>query len=145
MIGLIQRVTEAYVKVDGKLISHIDQGIMALIGIEKTDTEQSAQKLAQKLINYRIFSDHNNQMNLNVAQINGGILLVPQFTLAANTQKGLRPSFAEACPPKQAEILFSKLIEYTKINYDNVSSGIFGANMQVGLVNDGPVTFWLQI
>ncbi|MCF6764765.1 D-aminoacyl-tRNA deacylase [Thiotrichales bacterium 19S3-7] len=145
MIGLIQRVRKAQVEVDDKLISAIDQGILALIGIEKKDTPENAEKLAHKLINYRIFSDDNDQMNLNISEIHGGLLLVPQFTLAADTKKGLRPSFSSACKPKDAQDLFLYLLNYTKEQYTHVKSGLFGANMQVNLINDGPVTFWIQV
>ncbi|MCF6776041.1 D-aminoacyl-tRNA deacylase [Thiotrichales bacterium 19X7-9] len=145
MIGLIQRVSSAQVDVDNQTVGKIDQGILALIGVEKTDNQQTAQKLAQKLINYRVFSDNNDQMNLNLSQINGALLLVPQFTLAADTKKGLRPSFSSACKPEEAEGLFLYLLDYTKTQYPHVESGKFGANMQVSLTNDGPVTFWIKV
>ena len=145
MIALIQRVTQATVTVNNQKIGSINQGILALIGIEKNDTDQKANKLIKKLLGYRIFADHNGYMNLNITQVNGGLLLVPQFTLAADTNSGLRPSFSEAAPPDFAHKIFKNLTSKTKAQYNNIETGQFGANMQVSLINDGPVTFWLQV
>ncbi len=143
MIALIQRVTQAQVVVDTKVIGQISQGILALIGIEKTDTPENIPKLVDKLINYRIFADAEDKMNLSVKTIQGGILLVPQFTLAANTQKGLRPSFSSSASPEIANVLFSQFIVQMKNKYSPIETGLFGADMQVSLINDGPVTFIL--
>ncbi|MCF6807191.1 D-aminoacyl-tRNA deacylase [Thiotrichales bacterium 19S9-12] len=145
MIGLIQRVTQAQVIVNHEIIGKIDQGILALIGIEKKDNEDSAKKLSHKLINYRIFSDKNDQMNLSISDINGGLLLVPQFTLAADTKKGLRPGFSTAAKPEDAKKLFETFCHIVKLQYPKVECGLFGADMKVNLTNDGPVTFWIQV
>ncbi len=144
MIALIQRVTEANVTVAGEVIGKIDQGILALIGVEKHDAQSNADKLLKRLLGYRIFSDQNDKMNLSVADINGGLLLVPQFTLAADTKKGMRPSFSSAAPPQVGESLFNYLVQQAKLNHTFIQTGRFGADMQVSLVNDGPVTFHLN-
>lgn len=144
MIALIQRVTRAAVHVDEREIANIDCGLLALIGIEKTDTWPQAEKLAQRLLNYRVFSDADDKMNHNVQQAEGSILLVSQFTLAASTKKGNRPGFDPAMPPTEAEAFFSRFCEHMQSLYPHIQTGQFGANMQVSLVNDGPVTFWLQ-
>jgi len=145
MIALIQRVSKAHIDVNDHTIAQIKQGIVALIGVEKSDNTTHADKLLHKLLNYRIFSDQDDKMNLSVQDINGGLLLIPQFTLAANTNKGLRPSFSSAKTPSEAEILFQYLLNQAKSNYTFVATGEFGANMQVSLVNDGPVTFSLSV
>lgn len=145
MIALIQRVNQASVSVEGKIIGAIDNGLLAFIGIEKQDSWEKAEKLAQKLLNYRVFSDADDKMNLNVQQINGSILLVSQFTLAANTSKGNRPGFDPAMPPSEAEAFFARFCTYMQTQYPHIATGQFGANMQVSLTNDGPVTFWLQV
>jgi D-tyrosyl-tRNA(Tyr) deacylase len=145
MIALIQRVTESKVIVDGDTVGAIEQGIMALIGVEKGDDEAKADKLLKKILGYRIFSDDDDKMNLSVESINGGLLLVPQFTLAANTKSGMRPSFSSAAPPAVGEELFSYLVTQAKANYSKVERGKFGADMKVHLINDGPVTFTLQV
>ena len=129
MIALIQRVTHAQVVVDNQITGQIHNGTLALIGIEKEDNKQKIEKLAQKILNYRIFSDNNGQMNLNLQQIHGGLLLVPQFTLAADTNRGLRPSFSKAAPPNMAKQLFSDFVNHTKTIYDKIETGIFGADM----------------
>ncbi|MBV7435239.1 D-tyrosyl-tRNA(Tyr) deacylase [Cardiobacteriaceae bacterium TAE3-ERU3] len=144
MIALIQRVTSAAVHVAEQEIAHIDHGLLALIGIEKTDTWPQAEKLAQKLLNYRIFSDADDKMNNNVQQAEGSILLVSQFTLAASTKKGNRPGFDPAMPPAEAEVFFTRFCKHMQTLYPHIQTGEFGADMQVSLVNDGPVTFWLQ-
>ena len=144
MLGLIQRVKRAAVEVDGKTVGAIEQGILLLLGVEKADTEASADKLLDKVLAYRIFSDQDNKMNCNVQQINGGVLVVSQFTLAADTRKGLRPSFSSAAPPAQAEQLYDYFVARLRERHPQVATGIFAADMQVSLLNDGPVTFMLQ-
>ena len=144
MIALIQRVSHASVVIDGATVGQISSGLLALIGVEKHDDESLAGRLAHKVLNYRVFSDADNKMNLNVMQVNGGLLLVPQFTLAANTQKGLRPSFNGA-EPTAAAGLFDVLTARIDSDYISPQTGVFGADMQVSSCNDGPVTFWLQV
>jgi D-tyrosyl-tRNA(Tyr) deacylase len=144
MISVIQRVTSAKVTVDAVDIGVIGTGIMALVGVEKPDTRQAAQRLLERILNYRIFADANDRMNLSLRDINGGLLLVPQFTLVADTQKGNRPSFASAAPPEQGRELFGYLQELAQVTYPQVAFGQFGADMQVALVNNGPVTFTLR-
>lgn len=145
MKALLQRVTEAKVVIAGETVASIDQGLMVLVGIDKPDTHASADKLLQKLLQYRVFSDEQGKMNLSVSDINGGLLLVPQFTLAADTRKGLRPSFSSAKPPAEGAELFDYFVAQAKSNYANVATGVFGADMQVHLINDGPVTFLLEV
>ncbi len=143
MRALIQRVTQAQVAVEKKVVGDIKSGLLVLLGIEKKDSFKSAEALAHRVLHYRVFNDANQHMNLNIQQVHGHLLVVSQFTLAANTQKGLRPSFSEACPPEQAEILVSHFIKQTAALVPT-QSGIFGADMQISLVNDGPVTFILE-
>jgi D-tyrosyl-tRNA(Tyr) deacylase len=143
MIALIQRVTNANVRVEGQVIGQIQKGIMALIGVEKNDTQEKADKLIRRLLGYRIFSDQNDKMNLSLSDVAGGLLLVPQFTLAADTNKGMRPSFSSAAPPQFGEQLFDYFVEQATNLHPVVQTGRFGADMQVSLCNDGPVTFWL--
>jgi len=145
MLGLLQRVKRAAVDVDDECVGRIDQGILLLLGIEKTDTQVSATKLIDKLLAYRVFSDENKKMNCNVQQVDGGILVVSQFTLAADTNKGLRPSFSSAAPPAQAEDLYNYFVAQLRLKHSKVATGIFAADMQVSLVNDGPVTFMLKM
>lgn len=145
MIALIQRVTQASVVVDDQCIGEISQGILALIGVEKNDGPEQIKKLAHKVLNYRIFADEQDKMNLSVQDIQGGLLLVPQFTLAADTRKGLRPSFSSSAPPIEAEKTFNEFINHCKEHYTQIETGQFGADMKVSLLNDGPVTFWLQV
>ena len=145
MIALIQRVREASVTVDGAGVAAIGPGLLALIGIEKADTAAHAARLQQKLLNYRVFPDADGKMNLNVMEVAGEVLLVSQFTLAANTTKGNRPGFDPAMPPEAAETMFARFCADVRRAYPRVQNGIFGAHMQVALVNDGPVTFWLQV
>lgn len=145
MIALIQRVEESKVVVDGETIGEIGPGIMALIGVERGDDVASADKLLKKILSYRIFSDDDDKMNLSVEAINGGLLLVPQFTLAADTKSGMRPSFSSAAPPKLGEELFDYLVTKAKAAYEKVETGKFGADMKVHLINDGPVTFTLKV
>jgi D-aminoacyl-tRNA deacylase len=145
MIGLLQRVTQASITVDNEVVASINFGLLVLIGIEKTDSEQNAERLFNKLISYRVFADNEDKMNLSLQDVQGGLLLVPQFTLPADTRKGLRPSFSNAAPPGQGKKLFDYLTTHAQKNYTTVETGIFGADMQVSLNNDGPVTFWLQL
>lgn len=145
MIGLIQRVSWAKVEVENQVIGQIQQGILVLVGMEKNDQLAQADKLLHRLLNYRIFADSDDKMNLSVSDIHGGLLLVPQFTLAADTKKGLRPSFSSAKPPSEAESLFLYLLNQAKKQYNTVESGQFGADMKVSLLNDGPVTFSITV
>ncbi len=145
MKALIQRVKYANVVVDGATIGAIDEGILALIGVEKGDDEAKADKLLHRLLNYRIFSDDEGKMNRSLIDIEGGLLLVSQFTLAAETHKGLRPGFSTAAPPAEGERLFNYLVENAKAGHENVETGEFGADMKVSLLNDGPVTFMLEV
>ena len=145
MIGLLQRVSEASVSVENEIIGAIGPGLMVLVGVEKNDTEAQADRLLQRLLAYRVFADADGKMNLSLADVNGGLLLVPQFTLAADTRKGARPSFSSAATPQQGRILFDYLLGQARQQHATVASGCFGADMQVSLVNNGPVTFWLQV
>jgi len=144
MKALIQRVKQAQVEVDGKIVGKIGQGILALIGVENSDTQETADRLLNKIINYRIFSDVNNKMNLSLENIEGELLLVSQFTLVANTQKGLRPSFSSAGSPELSQNLYNHMIQQALATKLKIQTGIFAANMQVSLINDGPITFNLQ-
>ena len=144
MISIIQRVTCAKVTVNHRIIGEINTGILALVAVEKDDTDKTAERLLERILNYRIFSDENDRMNLSLRDIQGDLLLVPQFTLAANTEKGNRPSFASAATPEQGLQLFSHLQILAHAAYPHVEFGEFGADMQVSLVNNGPVTFTLR-
>lgn len=145
MIALIQRVNWAQVHIEGKLHADIAQGLLALIGIEKDDNEKLAQKLLDKILAYRIFADSTGKMNLDVKDIGGELMLVSQFTLAAETNKGLRPGFSSAKAPVEAEQLYQKFVMSAEQQHECVRSGKFGANMQLSLENDGPVTFILKV
>lgn len=145
MITIIQRVTQSSVTVNNQIIGEISRGILALVAIEKTDTPAIAQRLLERVLNYRIFADCDDKMNLSVRDIGGGLLLVPQFTLAANTDKGNRPSFASAAPPEFGREMFDYLQKQAKEIFNNVEFGEFGADMKVALINDGPVTFLLKV
>ena len=145
MLGLIQRVTSANVVVSGEVIGEISAGSMVLVGVQPTDTMAQVHKLGDKLLNYRIFADADGKTNLSLLDVNGGLLLVPQFTLAADTRKGLRPSFSSAAPPQLAAELFQQLVDYCHSKHPHVSQGEFGADMQVSLCNDGPLTFLLEV
>lgn len=145
MKALIQRVCQAKVEVAGDVVGAIDQGLLALVAVEPGDTREHADKLLHKLLNYRVFSDEQGKMNLSLKDCAGGLLLVSQFTLAADTRSGMRPSFSSAAPPALGAELFEYLLAQAKATHDPVGSGRFGADMQVHLVNDGPVTFLLQI
>ncbi len=144
MLTIIQRVTEAQVVVDNITLGKIDQGIMALVAIEKEDTEKEAKRLLERILNYRIFADENDKMNLSLRDIEGGLLLIPQFTLAANTQSGNRPSFSTAATPEKGRILFQHFCDLASNTYPATEFGQFGADMKVSLTNDGPVTFTLK-
>ena len=144
MIALIQRVSEARVSVGEEVVGAIDRGVLALIGVRHGDTEAAVERLLERLLTYRIFPDAQGRMNLSVREVAGGLLLVPQFTLAADTKKGTRAGFSTAAEPEDARRLFTQLVERARAAYAPVSAGVFGADMQVSLVNDGPVTFWLE-
>ncbi len=145
VIAVIQRVTRAEVTVAGESVGKIDRGILALIAIEKGDTEAQAVRLAERILGYRIFGDAEDKMNLNVTDVSGGVLLVSQFTLAADTRKGMRPSFTPAADPETGKRLFDYFVEKVRARHSPVETGRFGANMQIELVNDGPVTFTLNV
>lgn len=160
MIALLQRVTEAAVLVNEnlaggsdtdkktgreKIVGRIGPGMLALIGVQRGDGPQQAKRLLQRVLGWRMFGDEHGKMNLNIEQTAGGLLLVPQFTLAADTGSGNRPSFTPAAPPDEGKHLFDLLVRSARASYPYVESGIFGADMRVSLVNDGPVTFWLQV
>jgi len=144
MIGLLQRVTEANVEVDGSRIGAIGPGLLVLACAQRGDREHEAERLLERMLNYRVFSDVNGKMNLSLRDVGGALLLVPQFTLAADTRKGTRPSFTPAAPPDEGKRLFEHLLACARASHSPVASGEFGANMRVSLVNDGPVTIWLQ-
>ena len=145
MIGLLQRVSEARVRVAGRTVGEIGRGLLVLVGVERGDDRARAERLLDKLLHYRVFADAEGRMNLDLTQIAGGLLLVPQFTLPADTRKGLRPSFTPAAAPAEGEALFDHLLQLARARHSPVAAGVFGADMQVGLVNDGPVTFWLRV
>ena len=144
MIGLLQRVTEASVRVSGETVGEIDRGLMVLLGVERGDGEAQADRLLERLLGYRVFPDENDKMNLSLRDIGGELLLVPPFTLPANTKKGTRPGFSPAAPPDEGRQLFDYLVGQARAAHETVACGEFGADMQVQLINDGPVTFWLQ-
>ncbi len=145
MLGLIQRVSEATVRVDGKLIGEIGPGLLLLLGVQKADDQAKADKLLKKILAYRVFADAEDKMNLNLQQVNGGLLVVPQFTIAADTRKGLRPSFSSAAHPSDGERLYDYFVQQASLHHPLVATGRFGADMKVGLLNDGPVTFMLDV
>ena len=144
MIGLLQRVANASVTVDRRCVGEIARGLLVLVGVQPTDSTANAERLLERLLGYRVFPDEAGKMNLSLRDIGGGLLLVPQFTLAADTTKGTRASFTSAAPPAQAEQLFDHLVARARALHPTVATGVFGADMQVALVNNGPVTFWLQ-
>ena len=144
MIGLLQRVTQAQVDVAGESVARIDHGLLVLVGVERDDDEAHALRLLERVLGYRVFADDAGKMNLSLRDMDGALLLVPQFTLAADTAKGMRPSFTAAAPPEQGRRLFDYLLTQACGQGVTVASGVFGADMQVSLINDGPVTFWLQ-
>lgn len=144
MIALIQRVAEARVEVDAETVGAIGAGLLAFVAVEPGDGEAQAQRMLERLLGYRIFPDEAGRMNRALAETGGGLLLVPQFTLAADTAKGMRPSFTSAATPEQGRHWFERLLELARARHAPVATGRFGAHMRVHLVNDGPVTFWLQ-
>jgi D-aminoacyl-tRNA deacylase len=145
MIGLLQRVSRASVTVADERIAAIGNGLLVLIGVERDDSEPQARRLLERLLAYRVFPDDAGRMNRDLREIGGGLLLVPQFTLVADTRKGNRPGFASAAPPEQGREVFENLCKLALSVYPDVACGRFGADMQVELINDGPVTFWLQV
>jgi D-tyrosyl-tRNA(Tyr) deacylase len=145
VIGLLQRVTDAQVSVQGSVVGRIGAGLLVLLAVEPADTEAQADRLVERLVGYRVFEDADGRMNLSLADTGGGLLLVPQFTLAANTGKGMRPSFTGAAAPELGQRLFDYAVSRARaLLGDRVATGRFGAHMRVSLTNDGPVTFWLQ-
>jgi D-aminoacyl-tRNA deacylase len=144
VIALLQRVTEARVDIAGERRASIGRGLLVLIGVKPEDDEARASKLLERLLNYRVFADEAGKMNLSLRQISGDLLLVPQFTLAADTRHGLRPGFSGAAAPKQGHRLFDFLVKTASSRHTPVESGVFGADMRVSLTNDGPVTLWLE-
>lgn len=144
MIGLLQRVSSASVSVNGTTVGAIGRGLVVLLGVERTDDEARAERLLERLLGYRVFPDADGKMNLSVRDIGGGLLLVPQFTLAADTSSGTRPSFTPAADPETGRRLFDYLVKQARARHAPIEAGVFGADMQVALVNDGPVTFWLK-
>jgi len=145
VIALLQRVSEAWVEVAGERIAESGAGLMVLVAVERDDSEARADRLLERLLGYRVFADEEGRMNLSIADIAGDLLLVPQFTLAADTNKGRRASFTSAALPEDGQRLFEYFVRQARHQFDRVKSGHFGADMQVGLINDGPVTFWLQV
>lgn len=144
MIGLLQRVSRAEVEIDGATVGAIERGLLVLVGVQQGDTQTRADRLLERLLGYRVFPDAADRMNLSLRDIAGGLLLVPQFTLAADTRKGTRASFTSAAPPDEGERLFDHLVTQARAAFAKVETGRFGADMRISLVNEGPVTFWLE-
>lgn len=144
MIGLLQRVGTASVEVERETIARIDAGLLVLVCVERDDTSVEAERLAERLLGYRVFSDGSGRLNRSVMEAGGELLLVPQFTLAADTRKGTRPGLGRAAPPELGAELFEQMVKAVRGRYSRVQVGRFGAHMRVSLVNDGPVTFWLE-
>ncbi|HXA37272.1 MAG TPA: D-aminoacyl-tRNA deacylase [Steroidobacteraceae bacterium] len=144
MIGLLQRVMEAAVDVDGRRVAAIGKGLLVLVGVRPADDESTAVRLLERVLQYRVFADEAGKMNLSLTQTGGDLLLVPQFTLAAQTHKGLRPGFSTAAAPDQGRRLFDIMVQEARARHSRVEIGVFGAHMRVSLTNDGPVTFWLE-
>jgi len=145
MIGLLQRVKRARVEVDGECVGEIGAGLLVFVGVERGDARPQADRLLGRVLDYRVFADANGRMNLSLRDVGGGLLLVPQFTLAADTRKGNRPSFTPAATPEDGRAWFDYVLARARECHPHVASGRFGADMQVSLINDGPVTFWLQV
>ena len=145
MIGLLQRVRHAQVEIGTERVAAINAGLLVLVGVQQDDTETTADRLLERLLGYRVFADTNGKMNLNIKQAGGALLLVPQFTLAADTSSGMRPGFSTAASPAAGQYLFSYLLTQAQLQPLTVASGKFGEDMQVSLLNDGPVTFWLEV
>jgi D-tyrosyl-tRNA(Tyr) deacylase len=144
LIGLLQRVASASVTIEGHCVASIGAGLLVLVGVRPTDDEPSARRLLDRVLRYRVFADEAGKMNLSLTQIQGELLLVPQFTLAADTTKGLRPGFSSAAPPALGKRLYDVFVEAARNEHRRVETGVFGAHMQVSLINDGPVTVWLE-
>jgi len=144
LIGLLQRVASASVTIEGHCVASIGAGLLVLVGVRPTDDEPSARRLLDRVLRYRVFADEAGKMNLSLTQIQGELLLVPQFTLAADTAKGLRPGFSSAAPPALGMRLYDVFVEAARNEHRRVETGVFGAHMQVSLINDGPVTVWLE-
>ena len=144
MIALLQRVTEAAVRIDGEVVGQVGKGLMVLVGVHRDDEPKDTERLGERILGYRVFSDEGGKMNLSLTDIQGGLLLVPQFTLAADTKKGMRASFTRAAAPEKGSEYFDRLVERCRRDLEVVETGRFGADMKVSLVNDGPVTFWLE-
>ena len=145
VIGLLQRVRQAHVEINGQRVAETGPGLLVLIGVQQHDSENEADRLLQRLLGYRVFADTAGKMNLNISQADGALLLVPQFTLAADTRSGMRPGFSTAAAPAEGERLFDYLLQQARQQFSEVAAGQFGADMRVSLVNDGPVTFWLEV
>lgn len=145
MIGLLQRVSEAQVRVADQCVGSIGRGLLVLVGVQRSDTTATADRLLERLVTYRVFPDGEDRMNLSLLDTGGALLLVPQFTLAADTDRGTRAGFSQAAPPDEGRYLFEHLVAAAKERVPHVGAGVFGANMQVALVNEGPVTFWLEV
>ncbi len=144
MIGLVQRVTSAQVNVEGTEVAEISQGLVLFLGIQKKDSDNSAEQMLKRVLGFRVFPDESCRMNLSLKDVSGSLLIISQFTLAADTRKGLRPSFSGAAPHEQAKVLYDYFVKRAHTSYKKVATGIFGANMQVSFCNDGPVTFVLE-
>src|SRR6202030_1010767 len=144
LTALLQRVSQAQVSVDGNVVGSIGAGLLVLLGVRPADDETAARRLLERLLQYRIFSDDAGKMNLSLVQVQGELLLVPQFTLAADTASGLRPGFSSAAPPEQGRRLFDFFVQAARERLGQVQTGVFGAHMRVSLTNDGPVTIWLE-
>lgn len=145
MIGLLQRVSQAEVRVEDRCLGRIDAGLLVLVGVERGDAQAQADRLLERLLTYRVFADADGRMNRSLQEVNGGLLLVSQFTLAADTTKGTRPGFSPAAAPEEGRRWFDYLVQCARAQHPIVATGEFGAHMQVTLTNDGPVTFWLQV
>ena len=145
MIGLLQRVTQARVEIADSVVGEVSKGLLVLLGVERGDTEKQADRLLERLLGYRVFEDESGRMNLSLRDIQGGMLIVPQFTLPADTQKGTRPSFTPAASPGEGERLYDYFVAQAKAAHADIATGQFGADMQVSLTNNGPVTFWLKV
>ena len=144
MIALIQRVTEARVRVGGDVVGEVGRGLLALVGVAKGDDEAKADRLLERLLGYRVFPDGDGRMNLSLRDVGGGLLLVSQFTLVADTRKGMRPSFSSGAPPDEGRRLFDHLVRSARDSHCHVAAGVYAVDMKVELINDGPVTFWLE-
>lgn len=144
VIGFLQRVSQAYVDIAGARVGSIERGLLVLVGVQTGDGSEQVQRLLERILGYRVFPDPQGRMNLSLRDIGGGLLLVPQFTLAADTRKGTRPGFSTAAAPEMARSLFETMVQSARTQHRVVAAGCFGADMQVGLINDGPVSFWLE-